>query len=368
MSAMLADEVLVARLQTAAAACVSCLKGGGKLLLAGNGGSAADAQHIAAEFVSRLSIDRPGMAAIALTTDTSILTAVGNDYGFEHLFARQIQAIGRPGDVLIAYSTSGSSPNILHALTEARRHGMTQHWHDRQSQRANGRPLRPCTGRAIRPDARNPGRPPGARPYALRAGRASAVRSRGLMEAIVLAGGLGTRLRSTVPDLPKVMAPVCGRPFLEILLSSLATKGCRRAILSLGYLAHRVQDHFGPRFAGIDLAYEVESVPLGTGGALRRALDRCEADHVLVLNGDTYLDLEIEEVESRWQQKPLPDPRCKGGGGHLPLRPTGHGRRPARRIQGERRPRPRPHQRRALRVAAGHRPVLSRHRGVLAGK
>ena len=149
MSAMLADEVLVARLQTAAAPCVSCLKGGGKLLLAGNGGSAADAQHIAAEFVSRLSIDRPGMAAIALTTDTSILTAVGNDYGFEHSFARQIQAIGRPGDVLIAYSTSGSSPNILHALTEARRHGLTLHWHDRQSQRANGRPLRPCTGRAV---------------------------------------------------------------------------------------------------------------------------------------------------------------------------------------------------------------------------
>ena len=86
------------------------------------------------------------------------------------------------------------------------------------------------------------------------------------MEAIVLAGGLGTRLRSTVPDLPKVMAPVCGRPFLEIVLSSLP-EGLRRAILSLGYLAHRCQGHFGPRFAGIDLAYEVESAPLGTGGA-----------------------------------------------------------------------------------------------------
>jgi D-sedoheptulose 7-phosphate isomerase len=124
MSAMLADDVLVARIQSAAAACIASLKSGGKLLLAGNGGSAADAQHIAAEFVSRLTFDRTGMAAIALTTDTSILTAVGNDYGFEHLFARQIQAIGRKGDVLVAYSTSGSSPNILRALTEARRRGI----------------------------------------------------------------------------------------------------------------------------------------------------------------------------------------------------------------------------------------------------
>jgi D-glycero-alpha-D-manno-heptose 1-phosphate guanylyltransferase len=126
------------------------------------------------------------------------------------------------------------------------------------------------------------------------------------MEAIVLAGGLGTRLRSAVPDLPKALAPVCGRPFLEILLSSLADKGCSRVVLSLGYLADRVRDHFGPRFAGIELAYEVESTPLGTGGAVRRALARCNADHVLVLNGDTYLDLEIEKVESRWQQSRHP--------------------------------------------------------------
>jgi D-glycero-alpha-D-manno-heptose 1-phosphate guanylyltransferase len=126
------------------------------------------------------------------------------------------------------------------------------------------------------------------------------------MEAIVLAGGLGTRLRSAVPDLAKVMAPVCGRPFLEILLTSLAEKGCGRAVLSLGYLADRIQDHFGPRFAGIELAYEIESTPLGTGGALRRALVRCDADHVLVVNGDTYLDLEIENVESRWQRSRQP--------------------------------------------------------------
>jgi D-sedoheptulose 7-phosphate isomerase len=120
MSAMLEDEKLVSAVAAAAEACISCIQRGGKLLLAGNGGSAADAQHMAGEFVSRFAFDRPGLAAVALTTDTSILTAIGNDYGYEKLFARQVQALGRPGDVLIAYSTSGASPNIINALTEAR--------------------------------------------------------------------------------------------------------------------------------------------------------------------------------------------------------------------------------------------------------
>jgi len=125
MSAMLADDSLVAMVESAAQACVSCIKNGGKVLLAGNGGSAADAQHIAAEFVSRFAFDRPGLAAVALTTDTSILTAIGNDYGYEKLFARQLQALGNKGDVFIAYSTSGRSPNILLALQEARTRGLT---------------------------------------------------------------------------------------------------------------------------------------------------------------------------------------------------------------------------------------------------
>jgi D-sedoheptulose 7-phosphate isomerase len=92
--------------------------------LAGNGGSAADAQHIAGEFVSRFAFDRPGLPAVALTTDSSILTAIGNDYGYEKLFARQVQALGQKGDVFIAYSTSGKSPNILLALEEARSRGL----------------------------------------------------------------------------------------------------------------------------------------------------------------------------------------------------------------------------------------------------
>lgn len=124
MTAMLADDDLLQQLEGAAAACIACMKTGNKILLAGNGGSAADAQHIAGEFVSRFMFDRPGLSAIALTTDTSILTAIGNDYGYEKLFARQVQAHGQKGDVFIGYSTSGKSPNILFALEEARSRGL----------------------------------------------------------------------------------------------------------------------------------------------------------------------------------------------------------------------------------------------------
>lgn len=124
MRALDEDTALRDQLVTCATRCVETLAHGGKLLLAGNGGSAADAQHIAAEFVSRFAFDRPGLPAIALTTDTSILTAIGNDYGYERVFDRQLQALGREGDVFIAYSTSGRSPNVLAGLREAQRRGL----------------------------------------------------------------------------------------------------------------------------------------------------------------------------------------------------------------------------------------------------
>jgi len=103
---------------------VTSIKAGGKVLIFGNGGSAADAQHIAAELVNRLNYDRPPIAAIALTTDTSILTSVGNDSSFEDLFARQLVALGREGDVALAISTSGNSPNVLRAVDAARELGI----------------------------------------------------------------------------------------------------------------------------------------------------------------------------------------------------------------------------------------------------
>ncbi|MGE8411570.1 MAG: D-sedoheptulose 7-phosphate isomerase [Pseudomonas sp.] len=124
MLAMLGDESLQAQLEQTVVACIDTLRNGGKILLAGNGGSAADAQHIAGEFVSRFAFDRPGLPAIALTTDTSILTAIGNDYGYEKLFARQVQALGNKGDVFIGYSTSGRSPNVLLAFEEAKQRGL----------------------------------------------------------------------------------------------------------------------------------------------------------------------------------------------------------------------------------------------------
>ena len=103
---------------------VDTLKGGGKLLLFGNGGSAADAQHIAAELIGQFGRTRDGLPAIALTTDTSVLTALSNDMGVEAVFARQIQALGREGDLAVAISTSGSSPNVLAGAREARNRGL----------------------------------------------------------------------------------------------------------------------------------------------------------------------------------------------------------------------------------------------------
>jgi len=117
---MAADEGLRTQILEAVATCVASLRAGNKILFCGNGGSAADAQHWAGELVSRFYFDRPGLSAVALTPDTSILTAIGNDYGYERVFSRQVEAIGTPGDVLVAISTSGKSPNILAAIAAAR--------------------------------------------------------------------------------------------------------------------------------------------------------------------------------------------------------------------------------------------------------
>jgi D-sedoheptulose 7-phosphate isomerase len=105
----------------AASLIAQCVRSGGKILLFGNGGSAADAQHLAAEFVGRFVRERQALPAIALTTDSSILTAIGNDYGFDQVFARQMAALGQPGDVAIGISTSGNSPNVIAAMKEAKR-------------------------------------------------------------------------------------------------------------------------------------------------------------------------------------------------------------------------------------------------------
>ena len=120
-----AAEILSKPIADAVNAVVGCITAGGKVLACGNGGSASDAQHFAAEVVGRFERERPGLAAIALTTDSSILTAIGNDYDFASIYAKQVQALGAPGDVLIAISTSGNSPNILAAAEAAHAREMT---------------------------------------------------------------------------------------------------------------------------------------------------------------------------------------------------------------------------------------------------
>ena len=120
-----AAEMLSKPIAAAVSAIVGSITAGGKVLACGNGGSASDAQHFAAEFVGRFERERPGLAAISLSTDTSILTAIGNDYDFDAIFAKQVQALGSPGDVLLAITTSGNSANVLAAVEVARAKEMT---------------------------------------------------------------------------------------------------------------------------------------------------------------------------------------------------------------------------------------------------
>lgn len=127
MDAFAADPGATATLLAMAADIAAAMRAGGKLLVAGNGGSAADAQHIAGEFISRLMYDHAPLPALALTTDTSALTATANDYGYEHVFERQVLGLGRPGDVFLGISTSGNSPNVVRALTAARGMGIATH-------------------------------------------------------------------------------------------------------------------------------------------------------------------------------------------------------------------------------------------------
>ncbi|TQP52311.1 D-sedoheptulose 7-phosphate isomerase [Vibrio cholerae] len=122
---LLASESILQQISKVAELIIEAYRNGNKVIIAGNGGSAADAQHIAAEFVSRFFFDRPGLPALALTTDTSMMTAIGNDYGFDKLFARQLQAQSRGGDVFIGISTSGNSENIIKAMSLTKELGVT---------------------------------------------------------------------------------------------------------------------------------------------------------------------------------------------------------------------------------------------------
>jgi D-sedoheptulose 7-phosphate isomerase len=121
---MLADDALQSRVRDIGEACARAIANGGKVMFCGNGGSAADSQHLAAELVGKLVFDRPGLPGLALTVDTSALTAVGNDFGYEQVFSRQVESLGRPGDVLVGISTSGSSRNVVRSFEVAKSRGI----------------------------------------------------------------------------------------------------------------------------------------------------------------------------------------------------------------------------------------------------
>jgi D-sedoheptulose 7-phosphate isomerase len=123
--ALLADDALLERIMAVGRAMADASRRGNRVIFAGNGGSAADAQHLAAEFVSRFEFDRPGLPALSLATDTSMITAIGNDYGYERLFLRQLEAQARPGDVFVGITTSGRSKNVLAAFGACKRLGVT---------------------------------------------------------------------------------------------------------------------------------------------------------------------------------------------------------------------------------------------------
>ena len=282
LEAMAADAALVEMVATVAGKCCEALRRGNKVLFAGNGGSAADAQHLAGELVSRFAYDRPGLAAFALTTDTSVLTAIGNDYGYEHLFARQVQAVGVAGDVFFGISTSGRSPNILAAMRVAREKGLVTVG---LTGRLGGQMSDLCDLLLRVPSDSTPRIQEGhiAMGHAICQIIEATIFPESLkgnarsMEAIILAGGLGTRLRSVVADLPKAMAPVAGRPFLEHLLDFLVDAGFASAVLAVGYRADAIREHFGDRYRGLPLAYSVEGQPLGTGGAIRLAMNQASS-------------------------------------------------------------------------------------------
>jgi D-sedoheptulose 7-phosphate isomerase len=121
---LLGDRMFISSIARVSEVSLAAIKNGNKLLLFGNGGSAADAQHIAAEFVGRFAFDRPALPALALSVNTSCLTAIGNDYGFDQVFSRQLEALARPGDLAIGFSTSGNSPNVLNGISTAKKMGL----------------------------------------------------------------------------------------------------------------------------------------------------------------------------------------------------------------------------------------------------
>lgn len=301
------DRALPIAVEHAANAVAASLRAGGRVLFAGNGGSAADAEHLAGEFIGRFLHDRPSMAGIALTSNAAVITAVGNDFGFSEIFARQIEALGRPGDVFVALSTSGYSINVIKALKVARSLGITtigltgRDGGDmaalcdieirvpsdstpliQQAHMAIGHLICAHVERALHPAQ--------AKRVVGRADTPLAY------PCVLLVGGSGTRLGSLTQATPKPLLPVAGRPFLDHLLDEIVRQGFTRVVLLAGFeglqIVDRYRGHHSCSDGVVDIEVIVETTPAGTGGALA-GLSHLQDNEFLLMNGDSWFDIDL---------------------------------------------------------------------------
>ncbi|BAK43919.1 HAD-IIIA family hydrolase [Eggerthella sp. YY7918] len=302
-------------------------RSGRKVLVCGNGGSASDAEHIVGElmksfkeerslpssFFDQFSVVNPGvdppgwlegaLPTISLVSQTSLMTAFSNDESAAGVFAQQVYGYGRPGDTLIAISTSGTSPNCVHAARVARTLGMkvvvlTGSAPSPLSEISDVAIMVPETETYRIQELHLPVY------HALCAALEAEFFCESLRacfpvrEAVVLVGGRGTRLRSVVSDVPKPMAPVNGKPFLHYVLEKLCMMGLERIVLAIGYKGNCIKEYFGSSFQGMEIVYSQEAEPLGTGGAIKKALQNVHNEWAYVLNGDTYQDIDAEKFAS----------------------------------------------------------------------
>ena len=277
---------MTAVIDAAAAICVESLRAGGKVMFCGNGGSAADSQHFAAELMGRFLTDRRPLAALALTVDTSALTAIGNDYGYDEVFARQLRGIGRPGDVLVGISTSGGSRNVCRAFETAQKLGINTIALTGEAEGAIGHLAKSRYPRALASNKSHSGNAHCRRPHYLRPRGEQAL----LRQAVILVGGLGTRLGALSAGVAKPMLPIAGEPFLDILLRNVARYGFAEIILLAGHNANAIRDHYSSgRIGDAEVRVIEESRKAGTGGALREAAADLD-DIFLLSNGDLLFD------------------------------------------------------------------------------
>lgn len=276
---------------------VNAYKNGGKLIIFGNGGSAADAQHIAAELVGLLDkhVNRPSMPALSLTVNTSILTAVSNDAGYEEVFSRQIEGMANKNDVIIGISTSGNSANILKAFEAAKKKGAKViGWTGKDGGKMNSANL----DFLFKVPSLHCGR---IQESHIMVGHIMCDLIEKAMQStapklVLLAGGKGTRLYPLTEDIPKPMINVAGKPILEHNINWAKSQGIKEIIICSGYLSNVIENYFkdGSNF-GVHIKYFVEDKPLGTGGPLNLIKKELSNDFI-VLNADEICKLDVNTL------------------------------------------------------------------------